>query len=262
VYFPLPILTAITDDLQEWGRPIGDFSEALVSQCQVAIDKSTITLEYVANVKHSTIGSTPFSFLEHTFAKVRNLSQLKYDEGNNFKCNCNVKPMEPLKLTNSSMDTGNLAFNDSVYSLWPNKPKKQKIPGFSFENDLIFLTIKHPKEIDGKTKIAISDFIVLGVPSHLQTKIPAEEDTGYLESIVIEDNSININTSTVIIKGEIEAYYYTDLDQSQTRLKTTDMAMIDFEKSVGILKVMLTEIHSVGSTIKVSIENKKNLHIK
>jgi len=260
--FPIPVLTIITDDLQEWGRPIGDFAEALVTDSQISIEENLIKVDYTVNAEHSTIGSTPYSFLEHTLAKIRHLSQLKFDKDKRFSLQSTVNLSQPLVLTNSSLDNGKLEFTDSLKTIWPYLDIPAEPRSFSCGPELLFLSVPHPIDAPGKEKVAISDFILLHVdPQYNQQLNPLKASTDIL-SMIISNTDITIITSGFTLRGKIERYYFGSLDDTKTILKADDNSKVDFSEPVGILKINVNEIETKKSDSEMLSSNLRDLHLK
>lgn len=76
--FYFPSLVSVADDLQEWGRPIGELDQMVAVDATIQVQPAQVTAEFSLSNKSSTFRKTPFSVLEYLYGKIRNLGPMHY----------------------------------------------------------------------------------------------------------------------------------------------------------------------------------------
>lgn len=259
--FPLPVLTIITDDLQEWGRPIADFRRTLVTDCNISISDNKIKAYYELSIKSSTIGNTPYSFLEHLLAKVRNLSQLQFDAENKFSLEVSTKIVKPLELTNCNVSGAKLTFkeSDSPKILWPYQDIDTPME-ITLTETRIFLALSHPVKKHGEEFSATADFIVLNNGTKYGEILKVLGGSDSLVSIKVDDKKIVLETTTCILEGRISRYYFSHLNKEDTIIKGDEK--INFLEAVGILEIEAEKIDPNPNDIEVIHNLRMDLHLQ
>jgi hypothetical protein len=263
--FPLATLTIIVDELQEWGRPIGDYKETLVNDCDIKMEENRITASYHVNMKHVAIGKTPYSFLEHLLAKVRRLSQMKFDANTEFSLEISTTVAGELRLEDCGMTDGRLAFDldDKEREVWPPKEETHTPRDSKMTAETVFLAMSHPVMRNGIKQVSVSDFIVLNTkaiddkPSAILNHLADNECT---HSIQVAAHSIVIETSSYHIKGTIDRYYFTKLNRGETALKKDQK--VAFGERAGILEVNVTEFGTKPRPVNIFKQAQGTRHLR
>ncbi len=263
--FPLATLTIIVDELQEWGRPIGDYKETLVTDCDIKMEGNRIIASYHVNMNHAAIGKTSYSFLEHLLAKVRSLSQVKFDANKEFSFEISTTVTGELRLEDCGMTDARLVFDldDKEREVWPPKEETHTPPDSNMTAETVFLAMSHPVMRYGGKQMSVSDFIVLNTnaidltPRAILNQLA---DNERMHSIEVAADSIVIETSSYHIKGTIDRYYFTKLYREKTALKKDQK--VDFSERVGILEVNIVEFDIKPRPITIFKEAQGTLHLR
>ena len=235
INFPVPTIVAIADNLQEWGRPIADFRKTLVIGCDITIKRDELLAIYDVNVRASAIGGTPYSFLEHFFAKARNFSQIGRNDDNKLKFEVMARVEGELMLSDCGLSASELVFeaDDPEQVIWPYREEDQ-ITGIKLTPDRVFLALRRPASKQGIDYLTTSDFIVLNTENSTQI-LSAIGNKESVKSINIKPPNVKIEMINCQISGTIDRYHFRRLKKAGTMVKTDDQ--IDFSEPVGILEM-------------------------
>ena len=259
--FPMPVLTIITDDLQEWGRPIADFRRTLVTDCDISISDNKIKAYYKLSIKSSTIGNTPYSFLEHLLAKVRNLSRLQFDEENKFSLEISTDIAKPLKLTDCTVSGAKLAFKEanSPKILWPyqdiDTPRE-----LALKKNRIFLALSRPVRKLGEEIFATADFIVLNNATEYVEILKTLGDSDSLGLVKVKNENIVLETTSCTLRGRISKYFFSHLKEDDTIIKGREE--VNFSEAVGILELEVQDVSRKTNNIGIIDDHRMDLHLQ
>ena len=258
--FPVPTLIVVTDDLQEWGRPVGDFRRTLVTECDIVIRDEKLVANYSVSVTASAIGSTAYSFLEHFLAKVRNLSQIRRGKVE-FHFEVVAKIDGELTLNHCGLVGGELVFDgqDTQQVTWPYG-ERDRVSAIRLTGDRAFLRLDHAALKEGDETVATSDFIILN------TGECAEEPSQILDTIGerrrvrrirVEPPDVEIETANCRIEGRIGGYHFCRLKQEGTSVK--GVGQINFSERVGILEIIVKRVDRTDSIVQL-VRNSEESH--
>lgn len=259
--FPIPTLVAIADDLQEWGRPIGRFDETIVNDAEINLSSDAINVNYDLCFKESAIGSVSYSFLEHIFGKVRNLSQLKANKNSavGLKTNISVNILfGEIKLFFVGGSPARIDFynngNDQII-IWPKKdPPRSLEMGAKRE----LYTIEQSKTINGQNKNITSDFLIIEGEEKLREKLKAQIEQGSsLISFSTDGNVIRIRTTKNDFQAKVLTYYFSRLSDKTV---AGQKYKIPFEGKIGVLEMELTNSEPITQITSIGKHCDKNLH--
>lgn len=158
--FPVATILCICDDLQEWGRPIGDINEQLINNSYININDNNIEAFYEFNV--TTIDNSDVNFSNHEFniSKIRNINNLKDNNSNNFLVTIKNNFTRKLYLHNITSRNFRIKFINDLTNKpkhWPTASVYGKDVYTRNNNQLLFVLSNH----NGNTPFLFSDIIMI-----------------------------------------------------------------------------------------------------
>lgn len=247
--FPVPTIVAIADDLQEWGRPIGKFDETIVTDSQISFTNGAIDVSYDLSFKETAVGDAPYSFLEHIFGKIRNLSRIKMQKNSEHSLEINLTlniVFGEIKLCyvgGSPSRIELLSDGDSQVIIW-RKNDYPKSLEMGKERELY--AIEQSRIFDNHSKHIAGDFLIIKGDQNLRDELKILTRGGAkIISFKTNGNDVEIKTAKHLFQGKILIYYFSKLSN-----KTVAGApeKIRFENKIGVLEMELLNIETVTQT--------------
>lgn len=148
-YFPG--LCILADELQEWGRPIGNMKTSLIKDCYIKCNNDKvdaeknleIVTEYEFNINKEAINDVPYNLFEHILGKTYNLCGMKDNKEKNidYKFILTFKSDLILRYINVSHDK---TFDVKKINISPKRTNKDAHLNFeSNNNDFFYLDYKY-----------------------------------------------------------------------------------------------------------------------
>jgi hypothetical protein len=239
--YPFPAITSIADELQEWGRTIGDLDEigAIDSDIDLASDASYLKASFHLNSSAAPFPNTPFSILEYFLGKRRTIGRITMtklpDSFLQFEIRLTNTEFYKFKPVGSGCE---LYFEFETESLLGEQKRSEKVTP---KKQLFALTGANSPSSEAKDFMWIccdSDIItdtdkVLGLLSNLS-----------LCSIALKGNEITLYLSNdIIANGIIIRYDYGKLSKESVPSQNLPVG-----EKIALLEVLLVKLQESTSS--------------
>jgi len=256
--FCLPTVTIIADELQEWGRPIGDPSRALARDCQIEVIEQGLRAVYTIDIQARAIGNAKFSFLEYFMAKVRCLSRIDLGKPDLQLFSLHIHIDGEMYLR-ACAEGSVFCFERSEPPVWPTvgvDEMRRTRPAY----DQPLFCFARNTERKGEPVHLSADFVKLKVGKEVIAPDWSQWDSIRVKNVSVQTHppTITIETTVYSIEGEIEAYYFGELAQ-ETQVKDGDRVCV--EGPAGYLVIKVTEIRKLQRGTTIGGENERDMHL-
>jgi hypothetical protein len=239
--FRIPMVVAIADEFQEWGRTLASIEGLGAVDASVHLDHGSVRACIVLSDRPETFASVPFSLLESMLGKIRSVGSLMYDEGptpHRFQVKTQAKRLCAFKLSYAAPGVAAKIMLKEGYefmSMSSNDPQRTgEVQGA--EDSELFRIVVNAIGNPGRDYVLLS-----GRRPLLDECIRIAKNSRQMEEITLDSLNVRFLCSDgSVINGDIESYRFGGIghDSAPSTEYPTD-------GPIALLRVMVTDAKAV-----------------